>query len=206
MAQVRLSKEQFAAQFPEAHKALCVSEATSKDLIQQWANHVLDHVHEFGNSNFLNTFCKGLSPVNLRAVREFFKEFSGFTFNEDDLVFEGKAKKYLAYKKKWEDERADDTFTIWTWQKNRLTIERAPFAADDVAKRAGRLFNEAHKANISKADILKGILSAKLSAKDKESFFSVADLVEALQAMDGQAAHDAANKVPTIGLVADAMI
>lgn len=202
MAQVRLSKEQFAAQFPEAHKALCVSEATSKDLIQVWANHVLAHVHEFGNSNFLNTFCKGLSPVNLRAVREFFKTFSGYTFNEEELVFEGKSKKYLTYKQKWDESIADDTFNIWTWQKKHLTVERAPFAADDVAKRAGRLFNEAHKANISKADILKGILSAKLTAKDKGAFFSVADLVEALQAMDGQQASDAANKVATIGLVA----
>lgn len=201
MAQVHLSAEQFKAQFAEAHKQLCASEAVSKDLIQVWANHVITHVHEFGNSNYLNTFCKGLSPVNLRAVREFFKAFSGFVFNEDELAFEGKSKKYLAYKAKWDEAVKNDTFNIWTWQKAHLSIERAPFTAQDVEKRAGRLFNEAHKANISKAEILKGILHAKLSAKDKEAFFSMNDLVEALQMIEGQQAADAANKIAKIGLV-----
>ena len=171
-------------------KALNVIEANIQSLanntrnikaqIAELAVDCLDHLHEHGQTAVCNKMMLALDSNNLKMVRAFFSEFSGFIIRKED----GLTKKYQVERKKdgtVERDRHGDAkiayaefraagHNIWQWwsavQKEEKP-EGKPLDLAKVATTVARFAEKAKKENIRPVALLNAMLNGAGFTQDE---------------------------------------
>ena len=142
------------------------TEMVTKEVVRSVSRDLLNAFH-FGDPNglagdvqFINVFCGKLSPVNKRAARVFFTELAGIHFDEKQGLFTKKSKKrYEEARKKAARFLQDPHFSLWTWQRDNLSIDKAPRpVADKVASYIKGALKDG-----SQEDVLRGVFAGGVS-------------------------------------------
>ena len=151
-------------------------ENVTKVMLQSMSRDLLSLLHgdeekqKAGDIGFINRTLKVLSPANRRIAVLFFKEHTGFIYNDDLHSFQKKSKKhYDEVKIKTLDKiKTDPLFNIWTWQEIRvkMEVEPTPYTLDKVQEALTTMLKKATKVNITKKDILGVMLNTGFTLQD----------------------------------------
>lgn len=155
----------FEKKFASAVKALANREKLSRDVIAVLSRETLEATHATGDVQFMNKLIDCLSPMNKKTMRLFFKEFSGFMYDDTSLMFTKKSKK------KYEEAHAkaimfleDPHNNLWTWAERHVEVEAKAFNLEDVSEAFNRFVKKAEKNNLTQKDVLKAILKNGVDA------------------------------------------
>jgi hypothetical protein len=122
----------------------------------------------YGDIRIINDILPALTPVNRQVVIEFFKEFSGFSFDGKNNRFTSKDKKnYDAAVALSEDFLEDPLNNLWTWANRNVEVTKKEF---NISQSMGALLKKAHNKGVSNNDILKAVMSNGLSVDDLIAF------------------------------------
>ena len=159
----QFSMEAFAAGFEKNLKALQKAEKITKDLLRDMSRDVLNAVHVTQDSGVINKLIAVLTPVNRKVAILFYKEFSGFNWDDEEVSFGKKNKK------KYEDIKAkallaltNPHFNIWTWAERNVDIEKKPLKLADITKFVEKTLKRANEEGIAQADVIKAIIDGGL--------------------------------------------
>lgn len=143
------SRAQFEVVFAAALAQLAAAEKVTKATLSAMSRDLLTALHApdvdgspRGDISFINQTLAVLTPMNRRTAVLFFKEFSGFHYEERDPksglgsdTFVKKDKKgYAACEERSTASLADPHFNIWTWADKHVKVEAVPYDLDKVSK------------------------------------------------------------------------
>lgn len=155
----------FKASFIESIDALLQSEQVTKRELQALSRTTLEALHEGdegvkGDIAYINRLIGVLTPVNKKVARLFFREFSGFKFDEVTNTFTVKNKKtYADAANKAMEFMADPHQNIWTWAERNVEVEKKDFDLEQVKKAFAGWVKKAQKENLTQKDVLRAIFS-----------------------------------------------
>lgn len=152
----------FEATYKKALRRLGTAEKITKEVLRDLSRSVLEAHHATENITYINGLISVLTPMNRKTAILFFKEFSGFKWNNEALSFEKKDKKQYASKQEASDKAlADPHFNIWSWAERNVEVEKkpAPSLLETVKERAAMWHKQADKQHISDADLLVAFFS-----------------------------------------------
>lgn len=160
---VVFSLEAFNESFDKNLKALGKAEKLTRELVKDMSRDVLNALYVTEDSGKLNQFIAVLSPVNRKVAILFYREFSGFKWDEDEASFGKKDKKgYDKAKGKGVRELEDPHFNLWTWADKNVDIQKKPLKLADVTKFIEKTLKRAGEEGIDQADVIKAILDGGL--------------------------------------------
>lgn len=168
---VKFDKPVFEGVFKKALTVLKKAESTTKESLRSLSRDVLNAHHATENVDYINRLLDVLSPVNRRACVEFYKEFSGFSYDEKMAKFYKKDKKnYDDCRKKAMEFLEDPLNNIWSWANRNLKVEvKAPtiegltkYLTSFVAKTQGSVAHAQIIAALFKAGITPGEVAGVL--------------------------------------------
>lgn len=146
----------FYASFDARIDALKNAEKITKDSLRDMSRDLLCITHETEDIGFVNRTIEVLTPMNRKTAILFFKEFSGFKWNDDEVKFVQKDKKnYDAAKAKAMAGIDDPHFNLWTWAEKNVSIEAKPFDLAKVTVFAKQALKKAQDQGIKQSDLLK---------------------------------------------------
>lgn len=155
------------------------AERVTRAVLMDLSRDVWAAFHTTEDVSYINRILEVLTPVNRRVAIEFFKEFSGFNYDEKKGEFSRKDKKH------YEDKKAaiiawleDPLNNLWTWAERNIDIEPKDFDADRLKKSVSQLMQKADKNGFKKADVLKAMLEAGLTVDELIAFMGSLDGVE----------------------------
>ena len=161
----QFSMEAFAAGFEKNLKALQKAEKITKDLLRDMSRDVLNAVHVTQDSGVINKLIAVLTPVNRKVAILFYKEFSGFNWDDEEVSFGKKnKKKYEDIKSKALLALEDPHFNIWTWADRNVQIEAKPLDLSKITVFAKNAIKKAEEQGIPQADILKAFFEGGFDA------------------------------------------
>lgn len=160
----------FVRDFKNRIAALEAAEKTTRTELRELGNGVLHMLHLHGNVGYLNDLLGAyMTPINRRVLILFFKEFSGFNYDESTKRFTNKIKdveKYESIKENCLALLEDPTFDFWAWSQP-LRIEPVPKAFDpkEVEKAVEKQLKKATKDGVADAEVqlLLAVLNAGIS-------------------------------------------
>lgn len=153
----------FNQSFDKNLKALQKAEKLTKELVKEMSRDVLLALHITQDSGKVNQFIGALTPVNRKVAILFFKEFSGFKWDEDDATFGKKDKKnYDKAAKKANDALEDPHFNLWTWADKHVDVAKKPLKLADVTKFIEKTLKRANEEGIAQSEVIKAILDGGL--------------------------------------------
>ena len=161
-------------------QALANNTRTVKAQIAELAVDCLDHLHEHGQAAICNKMLLALDANNLKMVKAFFAEFSGFAMRKE----EGLTKKHQAERKKdgtierdrYADAKAsyqafrEAGHNIWQWWSAVQKEEKPESKPIDLAKLAStvaRYAEKAKKENIRPVALLNAMLNGAGFTQDE---------------------------------------
>src|SRR6478735_4895380 len=145
------NRAQFEINFAASIDALQQSEGVTKRELRVLSRTVLEAHHSTGDVVFINKLLEVLTPLNKRVCILFFKEFSGFMWDDQLKRFTKKSKKnYDNAHKMYVEFMADPNNNIWSWAERNVKIEQKPF---DVKKVTDFIKGAIKKSN--QKDVLK---------------------------------------------------
>lgn len=166
----------FLASFDKQITRLQRAEHITKDTVKAMSRDLLSLIHtekdnsKFGDIGFINRFLNALSPANRRVAVLFFKEFTGFIYNDDGKAFVKKSKKHYdeVQARTLDKLNTDPVFNMWSWQDARINMEvvPTPYTLERVQETFTQMVKKADKANISKKDILGVMLNTGFTLQD----------------------------------------
>lgn len=135
-----------------------VLRAMSRDVL--FALHQEEENPRVGDITFINRIMQAkLTPMNRKALALFFREFTGFLFDEEKGLFVGKNKGiYLKAKDKALKALEDPLFNFWSWADKEVEVARKPFKLADITKNVEKMLKKADEEGLARADVLKAIL------------------------------------------------
>jgi len=168
--------EQFKNGFDKQVKALAKAEKLTRETLRDMSRDLLLMTQETEDIGYVNRTIAALSPMNAKTAVLFFKEFSGFNYDEDEAqAFTKKnKKKYEEITAKALKALDDPHFNMWTWAEKNVDVAKKPFKLEDITKFAERAVKKATEEGIAQADVLKAFFAGG---------FEVASLVAALEEM-----------------------
>lgn len=155
----------FKAQFNSSMEALMQSEAITKRELMGLSRSLLEALHEGdegvkGDIAYINRLVMVLTPVNKKVARMFFREFSGFKYDEATMTFTVKNKKAYADKANASAEFLSDPHNnIWTWAERHIEIEQKQFDIEQVGKAFEQWVKKAQSNGLTQRDVLKAIMA-----------------------------------------------
>lgn len=183
---VNFDKVKFEALFVEAINKLAGAERITKELLKALSRSVLEAHHATENVAYINQLIPVLTPMNRKVVVLFFKEFSGFQWDDENKRFTKKSKKkYDAAHATSMEFLADPHNNIWTWAERNVEVEKkpAPGVLEKVALFMTEIMPKAEKAGIEQADVLKAIFASGIKADAIIAAFNAMDYEEEVQAV-----------------------
>lgn len=131
----------------------------------------------YGDIRIINDILPILTPINRQAVTEFFKEFSGFSFDGKNNRFTSKDKKNYDAAVALSYEFLEDPLNnLWTWAGRHLNeITKKEF---NISQSMGTLLKKAHNKGVSNNEILKAVMSNGLSVDDLITFMGTIEGIE----------------------------
>lgn len=154
-------KKAFDVQFDNAIDTLTTSEKTTKQILRDLSRTVLEVLFFTEDIGYVNRTIQSLSPVNKRVAIEYFKAFSGFTFNKEANAFGKKNKKQFEEIKATALEFLTDPHNnIWTWAEVNVEIAAKPFDIHAVSKYFSNAIKKAEKAGYSDVDVLAQVFAS----------------------------------------------
>lgn len=147
----------FEASYKKALRRLGAAERVTKEVLRDLSRSVLEAHHATENITYINGLIATLTPMNRKIAILFFKEFSGFRWNNELTAFEKKDKKVYNFKQELSDKALTDPhFNIWTWAERNVEVEKkpAPTLLTMIKDRAKAWHDRAQKEHISDADLL----------------------------------------------------
>jgi len=160
---VNFDKEQFAITFATALETLAGSEKITKDMLRGLSRSVLEAHHATEDVQYINRLLPTLSPINHRAMVEFFKAFGGFMFDETEKRFTKKHKKTYDAKHILSLAFLENPMNnIWSWSERHLNVEKKPERSltDRIKDDVSKWLAKAAKDKVSQASILEAVFSA----------------------------------------------
>lgn len=157
---------------------LAGAEGVTKRELRDLSRTVLEATHETGDISYVNKVMGVLTPVNKRVAREFFVHFTGFHFDDKEMVFTKKSgKHYLDCKTAAMEFLADPNQNIWAWAERHIDVTVKPFDLKKVTKFVESALKKADKEGFSKADVLMAVVGAG---------FEIGDLISVLEKMGAE--------------------
>lgn len=155
----------FESGFDGRLKKLANAEKITKETLRDMSRELLFITQESEDIGYVNRVVVVLAPVNKKVAILFFKEFSGFVWNEDEQKFSRKdKKKYEQIAAIATKQLEDPHFNMWTWADRELSIEAKPFDLAKVTTFAAQAIKKAERDGISKGDILKAFIAGGFDA------------------------------------------
>lgn len=169
----------FMARFNVALNDLTKAEKVTRSTLMELSRSVLPIVHETGDIGYVNRILVVLSPMNKRMAIEFFREFSGFRFDDKKGEFVSKDKKRFdecvaAFVKFLEDPLNN----IWSWAEKNLEVEKKEFDFGQLKKQTDSLLKKADKNGFKKADVLRAMMESGITADELIEFMQTLPGVE----------------------------
>ncbi len=162
------NRAQFEINFSASIDALQQSEGVTKRELRVLSRTVLEAHHSTGDVVFVNKLIEVLTPLNKRVAIIFFKEFSGFQWDDQMKRFTKKSKKgYDKAHASYVEFMADPNNNIWTWAERNVDIEPKPFDVKKVTK-----FIESAIKKSNQKDVLKAVLDGGIEV---ETLFALMD-------------------------------
>lgn len=167
----------FNESFDKNLKALVKAEKITKELVKEMSRDVLLALHITQDSGKVNQFLNALTPVNRKVAILFYREFSGFKWDEDEAMFGKKDKKnYDKAAKKSSDALEDPHFNLWTWADRNVDIAKKPLKLADVTKFIEKTLKRANEEGIAQSEVIKAILDGGL---EFDTLLNVIDAIPA---------------------------
>lgn len=160
---VNFDKKAFQIEFSKQLKRLAGAEKITKDLLRDMSRDVLRAHHATEDIIFINELIPVLTPVNRKVAILFFKEFSGFMWDNETLRFVKKSKKNYDNAHAASMAFLDDPHNnIWTWAERNVEVEKKPQPSilEKVETFIHDVLPKAEKAGYTQADILGAIFKA----------------------------------------------
>lgn len=158
------NKEEFQASFEVSLTRLHNAEKITKAVLLDLSRSVLVAHHETEDIQYINRVIRVLTPVNRKVAIEYFKAFSGFTFNNEESIFTKKDKKiYEEAKAKATDFIEDPLNNIWTWADRNIEIAPKEFTLEAMKKQFASVLDKAGKNNFSQLQVIETFMEAGLS-------------------------------------------
>lgn len=176
-----MDKNQFIAKFEQSLEALAKSEKVTRSELLALSRSTLEALHSDvegirGDIGYVNRLLGVLTPMNRKTAILYFKEFTGFKFDEAKLEFTGKDKKHYEEKKaQCLEFLADPLNNVWSWAERNVEVEKKAF---DINKKAEQFLKQADKEGFKKVDVLKAIMAAGVSVDELIEFMGTVEGVE----------------------------
>jgi len=154
--------KKFNSDFDTILAELGKAEKVTKAILSPLSRQLLEICHDDTHPDVqpINRLLDVLTPVNRRAVAEFYKEFSGHIYSQEGRCFKGRDKLRYAQKQKKALEFLNDPLNnIWTWADRHLEIEAKPFQIEKVTQYITNALKKAKEANISQKDFIQAIIA-----------------------------------------------
>ena len=142
------------------------SEDVVKRELRTLSRTVLEAHHATENVHYINQLLGVLSPVNRRSCVEYFREFSGFKYDDTVKLFSKKDKKH--YDDKHADAMeflSDPLNNIWSWSDRHLKVEKKDPTIEGFTKYITNFVNKT-QGKISHTDILKAVFKAGMKPEE----------------------------------------
>lgn len=179
----------FQKEFNANVRKLAGAEKITKELLRGMSRDVLIQLHTNEDIRPTNAVLNALTPMNRKVWIEFFKEFSGFKFDAENVKFVEKNKgTYGAARAKAEEFLNEPDNNIWTWADREIVIQKKEFSLDQVKAGMENFLKKAQKANVDKGDVLMAALSAGFTQQDLIA--AMGKLAELAAQAGDQAAND----------------
>lgn len=158
---VVFSLEAFNESFDKNLKALGKAEKLTRELVKDMSRDVLNALYVTEDSGKLNQFIAVLSPVNRKVAILFYREFSGFKWDEDEAMFGKKDKKgYDKAKGKGVRELEDPHFNLWTWSEKNIEMEVKPLDLAKITAYAKGALKKANDQGVPQSELIKAFFAA----------------------------------------------
>jgi hypothetical protein len=158
------NKEEFNASFDVSLTQLHKAEKVTKAILMDLSRSVLVAHHETEDIQYINRVIRVLTPVNRKVAIEYFKVFSGFTFNGEEQIFTKKDKKiYEEAVKKSNDFLDDPLNNIWSWAERNIEIAPKEFTLEAMKKQFAGVLDKATKNNFTQLQVIETFMEAGLS-------------------------------------------
>lgn len=152
-------RKTFETEFNKAVKKIASAEKVTKEVLRTVSRDILVATHETGDIGFVNRLIAILTPVNKKVAILYFKEFTGFRYDDAALMFTTKNKRtYEEAHKAYANFIAEPANNIWTWAERNVEIEKAPFELSKVTDFVKNAIKKAENAGKSKADVLAAVI------------------------------------------------
>ena len=153
-------RTKFYSTFDARLATLAQAEKMTKDMVRDLSRDTLAITHEIQDIGFVNRFIDVLTPMNRKTAILFFKEFSGFKWDDTEIKFVQKDKKnYDKAQAKSVAALDDPHFNMWTWAEKNVTVEAKPFDLSKVTVFAKQALKKAEENGIKQSDLLKAFFA-----------------------------------------------
>lgn len=173
------NKVAFDSRFNTRLNDLRSAEKVTKAALMDLSREVFVAFHATEDIDYINRILEVLTPVNKKVSIEFFKEFSGFKYDDKQGKFSGKDKKHYDEKKAatlaWLE---DPLNNIWVWADRNIEIEKKEFDAERLKKQAASLLKKATDNGFQKADVFKALMESGVTEADLIGFIESLGFVE----------------------------
>lgn len=167
---MNLSKIAFVAAFTQSFDALRQSEDITKRELKALSRSLLSALHGLddamltGDIQYVNQVLPVLSPVNKRVAVLYFKEFSGFHYDEKLAVFTKKSQKdYMRACDASIALIADVNQNIFTWAERHVEMEVKPFDEKKVTQFITNQIKKADKDGKGQLEVMRAVLAAGIT-------------------------------------------
>lgn len=169
--------------------ALKDAERNSKALVSSLATDCVAFLHEHGQAGVLNELLLVLSPANKKAMTAFFKEFSGFIYDKEEMSFKKKkqpvrAKDGTVEKDAYADAKiaftafVEEGASFWTWYNalgKKDVPEASPLDLNKLSTTIRKAKEKADKQGIQKLALFNAIITDVFSAEEILDMLTMAD-------------------------------
>jgi len=164
-----MNAQQFNTRFNADLDAVKASEKITREKLRDMSRYMLEALHDYApDIRPVNDLLNVLTPVNRKVAIEFFREFTGFTYDKKESRFTQKDKR------KYEDDRnasaeflEDPLNNIWTWANQNIEVDRVvkPFDPKEVEKAVEKQLKKARQQGVAGAevDILLAVLEGGIT-------------------------------------------
>lgn len=169
----------FMARFNVALNDLNLAEKVTRSTLMELSRTVLVVVHETGDIGYVNRILAVLTPMNKKTAIEFFKEFSGFKWDDKKGEFSTKDKKHFDAKVVTFAEWLEDPLNnLWSWAEKNLEVTPKDFDFTQLKKGAESLLKRADKNGFKKVDVLRAMMESGITADELIEFMQTLPGVE----------------------------
>lgn len=144
-------------------EALNNAEKIVREELRSLSRDVLYALHEHGNIEVVNKVVQAnMTVMNRKAILVFFKEWTGFHYDDVAKMFTKKNKAQYDNVKEacLLALNEDPNFNFWSWADREIVVEAKGFDPKKLTKYVENQMKKAEKDGFKQADVIRAILAA----------------------------------------------